>query len=86
MRENSLPVSTLAKPDVLRPVLEAVGSKLDGRPGAPSVVSRRRKLLGTAIGYAVELKLLTANPVSALKWKTPHTTDSVDRRSVANPD
>jgi integrase len=33
----------------------------------------------------VELKVLAANPVPALKWKAPKTVHVVDRRSVANP-
>lgn len=33
----------------------------------------------------MELKLLSANPIPALKWKAPKTVHTVDRRSVANP-
>jgi integrase len=49
------------------------------------VVNRRRKILSTAMEYAVELKLLAANPIPALKWTAPRTVHTVDRRSVANP-
>jgi hypothetical protein len=85
IKDHSRPVSALAKPEVLRPLLDGLTVKLDGKPAAPSVVSRRRKILGTAIGYAVELKLLTANPVPELKWTPPKTVHTVDRRAVANP-
>ncbi|MBM7813124.1 tyrosine-type recombinase/integrase [Saccharothrix algeriensis] len=55
--------------------------KLDG------VVSRQRKILGTAMEYAAhELKLLDANPVPALKWIAPRkTVQAIDRRRVTNP-
>jgi integrase len=78
-------VSALAKPEVLRPVLDGLAVRLDGKPYAASVVSRRRKILITALEYAVELGLLKVNPVPALKWTAPHTVHAVDRRSVANP-
>ncbi|WP_433215719.1 tyrosine-type recombinase/integrase [Dactylosporangium sp. CS-047395] len=85
VEKNARPVSALAKPEVLRPMLDALTVRLDGTPAAPSVVSRRRKILNTAVEYAVELKLLDANPIPALKWTPPRTTHAVDRRSVANP-
>ncbi len=78
-------VAALGKPEVLRPMLDGLTVRLDGKPAAPSVVSRRRKILNTAVEYAVELKLLPANPIPALKWTPPRTTHAVDRRSVANP-
>jgi integrase len=78
-------VSALRDPDTLRCVLDALATKLDGTPGAPSVVSRRRKILVTAVGYAVERELLDRNPIPSLKWTPPRTTHVVDRRRVANP-
>ncbi|XVV02799.1 tyrosine-type recombinase/integrase [Actinosynnema sp. CA-248983] len=85
--ENTLPVSALRDPKVLRPLLDKLAVKLDGKPAAPSVVSRHRKILGTAMEYAVqELKLLEANPIPALKWIAPRkTVQAIDRRRVANP-
>ncbi|HYS34039.1 MAG TPA: integrase, partial [Pseudonocardiaceae bacterium] len=82
---HTRPVSALNRPEVLRPVLDGLTMRLDGTPAAPSVVSRKRKILNTAAEYAVELKLLTANPIPALKWTAPRTTHEVDRRSVCNP-
>jgi integrase len=82
---HTRPVSALAKPDVLRTVLDGLTVRLDGKPAAPSVVSRRRKILNAAVEYAVELKLLGSNPIPALKWAAPKTVHTVDRRSVANP-
>ena len=82
---HTRPVSALADPAVLRTVLDSLTVRLDGSPAAPSVVSRKRKILNTATEYAVELKLLSANPIPALKWTPPKTVNVVDRRSVANP-
>ncbi|WP_199439296.1 tyrosine-type recombinase/integrase [Umezawaea beigongshangensis] len=85
IERNTRPVSALADPEVLRPVLDALTVRLDGKPYAPSVVNRRRKILSTTVEYAVERKLLTKNPIPALKWTAPRTVHAVDRRSVANP-
>jgi integrase len=82
---HTWPVSALAKPDVLRSVLDRLTVKLDGTPAAPSVVTRKRKIFNRAVEYAVELDLLGSNPVPALKWRAPRTVHTVDRRVVANP-
>ncbi|WP_367135867.1 tyrosine-type recombinase/integrase [Saccharothrix sp. HUAS TT1] len=83
---NTLPVTALRDPQVLRPLLDRLAVKLDGKPAAPSVVSRQRKILGTAMEYAVERKLLDSNPIPALKWIAPRkTVQAIDQRRVANP-
>jgi integrase len=78
-------LSALRDPAVLRRVLDGLTVRLDGSPAAPSVVSRKRRILFTAMEYAVELRLLDRNPIPALKWKPPKTVDAVDRRRVVNP-
>jgi integrase len=85
VKRNTRPVSALAKAEVLRPLLDGLTVRLDGMPAASSVVSRRRKILNTATEYAVELELLAANPIPALKWKAPKPVQVVDRRCVPNP-
>ncbi|MEU7528982.1 tyrosine-type recombinase/integrase [Saccharothrix sp. NPDC042600] len=85
IERNTRPVTALADPEVLRPVLDALTVRLDGKPYAASVVSRRRKILSTTVEYAVERKVLAKNPIPALKWTAPRTVHAVDRRSVANP-
>lgn len=82
---HSRPVSALADPVVLRGVLDGLTIRLDGQPYAPSVISRRRKILNAAVEYAVERKLLDSNPIPALKWTPPRPVQAVDRRRVANP-
>jgi integrase len=78
-------VSALREPRLLRQVLDGLTVKLDGTPAAPSVASRRRRVLHAALEYAVELQLLDHNPMPTLKWTPPKTTHAVDRRRVANP-
>jgi integrase len=85
VERNTWPVSALAKPEVLRGVLNALTVRLDGGPAAPSVMSRRKKIFNTALEYAVELELLAANPLPALRWSATKTAFTVDRRSVVNP-
>ena len=85
LNRNTLPVSALARPEVLRPLLDGLTIRLDGKPSASSVVSRRRKILNTAVEYAVEIGVLPANPLPALKWKAPKAVQLVDRRCVPNP-
>jgi hypothetical protein len=82
---HTRPVSALRDPRLLRQVLDGLTVKLDGTSAAPSVTSRRRKILHAALEYAVELELLNRNPMPALKWTPPKTTHGIDRRRVANP-
>ena len=85
VRRNTRDVASLSRAEVLRPVLDGLTVRLDGAPAAPSVISRRRKIFNTTIEYAVERRLLPANPLPKLKWKPPKTVSTIDRRSVANP-
>ncbi|MEV6811806.1 integrase [Micromonospora sp. NPDC051296] len=85
VKRNTRDVASLGRPEILRPVLDGLTVRLDGAPAAPSVISRRRKIFNTAVEYAVEKRLLPANPLPQLKWKPPKTVTTIDRRSVANP-
>lgn len=78
-------VAALSDPAVLRNVLDGMAVRLDGKARAPSVVSRWRKILNNALEYAVERKILGANPLPALKWQAPRSANVVDRRRVVNP-
>jgi integrase len=79
-------VSVLNDPAMLRGVLDGIAICLNGKPRAVSVVMRWRKTLNTALGYAVERKLLTDNPLKGLKWTAPgRVVRAIDRRVVANP-
>lgn len=83
---NTKPVSALAdNAELMRAVLDATTSLLNGKRAAPTTVRKHRMVLSNALDYAVELKLLSENPLKSLKWKPPITTYEVDRRSVVNP-
>ncbi|MFB9830740.1 tyrosine-type recombinase/integrase [Actinoallomurus acaciae] len=81
---NTKPASALADTKTARAVLDAAATLLDGTPAAPSTVRRNRAILHNACEYAIELGLLTENPVKAVKWKAPKTSSEIDRRSVVN--
>jgi len=82
---NGLPVSALAEAAVARRVLEQATGRLDGQKAAASTARRNRTILANAMDYAIELGLLDANPIRALKWTAPKVSSEVDRRSVVNP-
>ncbi|NRQ32995.1 tyrosine-type recombinase/integrase [Nonomuraea sp. NN258] len=82
---NTRPVSALTDdPGLVRDLLDAATSLLNGQRAAPNTVRKHRMLLSNALDYAVELKLLPANPLKTLKWKPPAGSYEVDRRSVVN--
>ena len=77
----SLPSPT---PAVMRDVLDAAGTKLNGHPASAWTARSNRAILANALEYAVERRLLSGNPIKAIKWKAPKTTQEVDRRCVVN--
>ncbi|WP_182883275.1 tyrosine-type recombinase/integrase [Microbispora sp. H10949] len=82
---NTKPVSALTDDaGLVRDLLDAATSLLNGKRAAASTVRKHRMLLSNALDYAVELKLLPENPLKTLKWKPPVSTYAVDRRSVVN--
>jgi integrase len=88
LERNTKPLSTLAKPDTLRDIVSAIGSKLDGSPAASSTARRKRMTLQNALDFAVERGLLRTNPISEVKQSAKIWTPGlrqVDRRTVVNP-
>ena len=85
LSRNTKPVSALTDPAVMRDVLDAAASQLNGQPAAAWTARTNRAILGNALQYAVELRILGTNPIKAVKWAAPKTTQEVDRRSVINP-
>lgn len=75
----------IARPEVLRAVLEAAGSRLDGRAAAGTTARRKRAVLSNALVYAVEVGLLNTNPIGSVTVRAARTTRGIDRRSVVNP-
>ena len=81
---NTRPVVDLADSAVLRPALDALALRMDGKPAAASTVSRKRAIFYNAVEYAVELGHLTGNPIALIKWRAPKVTEAVNPRVVIN--
>ena len=81
----SLPVTALEEPDTVRAALNACARRLDGKPAAATTTRRKRAIFANALGYAVERRLLPANPLGQIQWKASEVAETVDRRSVASP-
>ncbi|GAA1562592.1 tyrosine-type recombinase/integrase [Kribbella sancticallisti] len=80
------PVSAFERSDTLRAALDALASKLDGKPAAATTVARKRAVFSNALDYAVELGLLDRNPIGSIKWTAPKQAGgAVDPRTVVNP-
>ncbi|OQO91958.1 integrase [Saccharomonospora piscinae] len=83
---NTVPVSRLNDPAVVRGVLEQLALRMDGRPAGAKTVSRKRAVLYNALEYAVERRLLRANGLRDLKWTAPKEVKAIDKRVVINPE
>ncbi|MBN9791170.1 integrase [Pseudonocardia sp. TMWB2A] len=81
---HTVPVTALADPTVLRPALDALALRMDGKPAAASTVSRKRAIFYNAVEYAVELGHLPGNPITSLRWRAPKITEAVNPRVVIN--
>lgn len=80
----SLPLAALDDADTTRRALDAIATKMDGRPAAATTV-RRKRAVYNALGYAVERRFLPANPVDKVQWTAPEIAEAIDRSVVANP-
>jgi len=89
IERTSLPLSVLndpkERPRAIRAALDACSRTLDGRAAAATTTRRKRAVLYNALGYAVELGELVANPVDTVQWRAPAVAETVDRRVVASP-
>jgi integrase len=70
---------------VVRGVLNALAVNMDGRAAAATTIARRRAVLHSALRYAVELGRLPANPIQRIRWRAPKVAETIDGRSVVNP-
>jgi integrase len=77
-------VRVLSDPERLRPVVNAIATKLDGTPAAATVVGRKRAVLYNLLDYAIERKQLKVNPLPLLKWTVPKAAHEVDEETVVN--
>ncbi|MFC4945674.1 tyrosine-type recombinase/integrase [Pseudonocardia sp. GCM10023141] len=85
LERNTRDVGDLDNAAIARAVLDAMTVNIDGGASAPATVQRQRGVLVNLAEYAVERRLLAANPITGLAWKAPRIVQSVDRRVVVNP-
>ena len=81
----SLPVSQLGDPRVIRAALDGLCTRLDGSPAAANTITRKRAVFHGALGYAVELGLLPANPIDLVRWRAPRAAVALNPATVASP-
>ncbi|RSN66628.1 site-specific integrase [Actinomadura sp. WAC 06369] len=81
----SMPITALDEPRLARAALEALALQLGGQPAAASTFRHKRAVFKHALGHAVELGDLAANPLDRVKWRPPKQSGAVDRRVVVNP-
>ena len=85
LERASLPVSQLSDPRMIRAALDGLCARLDGSPAAANTIARKRAVFHGALGYAVELGLLPANPIGQLQWRPPRAAVTVNPATVASP-
>ena len=85
LERASLPVGQLNDPRIIRAALDGLCARLDGSPAAASTITRKRAVFHGAIGYAVELGLLPANPIGLVRWRAPRAAAAVSPATVASP-
>ena len=73
MRSHSLSVTTLDEPErrslVIRRALDALALTMDGRAAAATTIARKRAVFYGVLNYAVELDILSANPIAKVTWR-----------------
>lgn len=83
---HSMKVNALENPELLRPTLEALSRRLDGKKAAENTARRKRMVLSNFLRYTVDEKgLLSANPLPRVDWTPPDTGDEIDFRYVPGP-
>ena len=85
LERASLPVSRLSDPRIIRAALDGLCTRLDGSPAAANTITRKRAAFYGALGYAVELGLLPANPLGLVRWHAPVVATAVNPATVASP-
>ena len=85
LEQASLPLSQLSDPQDIRAALDGLCTRLDGSPAAANTISRKRAVFHGALGYAVELGLLPANPIGKVQWHAPRAAVAISPATVASP-
>ncbi|MFJ8746487.1 tyrosine-type recombinase/integrase [Embleya sp. NPDC127516] len=82
---RALPMSALDDALLMRKVLTAFGLRLDGKAASPSTTRRKRAIMNNALGYAIEARRLTTNPLTSVQWSSPDVLTEVEPACVVNP-
>ncbi|MGL5823316.1 MAG: tyrosine-type recombinase/integrase [Nocardioides sp.] len=85
VREHSMPLADLADLGVIRGVLNACATRLDGRPASASTAARKRAALSAGLVAAVEHGHLDSNPLRRVTFRRGRQIESIDPRTVPNP-
>ncbi|MDT0545591.1 tyrosine-type recombinase/integrase [Streptomyces lonegramiae] len=84
--DHSMKVNALENPALLRPALDALSLRLDGKKAAENTARRKRMVLSNFLRFTVEERgLLSANPLARVDWTPPETDDEIDFRYVPGP-
>jgi integrase len=84
--DHSMKVNALENPALLRPALDALSLRLDGRKAAENTARRKRMVLSNFLRFTVEERgLLSVNPLARVDWTPPETDDEIDFRYVPGP-
>ena len=86
LERASLPVRRLSDPGIIRAALDGLCVRVDGSPAAANTVSRKRAVFHGALGYAVELGLLPADPLNLVRWRAPRAAVAVRPAAMASPE
>ncbi len=87
LESASVPVAALEDEDLVERALSALALRLDGKAAAATVARRKRAVFYNVLDMAAtgKRRILTRNPLAAIKWKPADVAERVDRRVVANP-
>ncbi|MFF0378974.1 tyrosine-type recombinase/integrase [Actinoplanes missouriensis] len=85
LERASMQITELETTATVRRVLDGLCVRQDGKAAAASTIGRKRAIFYNAVGYAVELGRLDANPIDRIQWTAPQVASAIDRRVVANP-
>jgi site-specific recombinase XerC len=90
LRTATVPVAELNRPGTgaarCRALLDRISRKQDGTAAAANTANRKRAVVNNLMQYAIEVGVLSANPLKAVKWTRPRTLKTVDPRTVVNSD
>jgi integrase len=90
LQTATIPVAELTRPGTgtarCRALLDRISRKQDGTAAAANTANRKRAVLNNLMQYAIEIGVVPANPLKAVKWTGPRTLKTVDPRTVVNAD